>query len=86
MCLQRRGKTHCRLCVRSQGPALSQEDCKNIFKRFYRLDAARSRDGSYGLGLSIAEAIARQHGGKIWAEGGEGENLFYVELPLEKQA
>ena len=86
LCLQRRGKTHCRLCVRSQGPALSQEDCKNIFKRFYRLDAARSRDGSYGLGLSIAEAIARQHGGKIWAEGGEGENLFYVELPLEKQA
>ena len=49
----------------------------------YRRDEARSRDGSFGLGLSIAETVAKAHGGKIWAEWKEGRITFTAELPCE---
>ena len=84
--LVRHGKSRCRLCVSSEGAPLSSQDCRKIFERFYRLDGARSRDGSYGLGLSIAESIVRQNGGRIWAEGAKQENRFFIELPLCKPA
>lgn len=73
---------HSLLSVSSPGPAISQEDLQNIFKRFYRIDKARGRDGSYGLGLSIAQSIVTEHRGKIWAESANGWNTFYVQLPL----
>lgn len=72
---------HVRLCVADTGAPLSPEDCKNIFKRFYRLDDARSRDGSFGLGLSIAQSIVDTHHGRIWCESANGLNSFFVELP-----
>ena len=80
--LKRAGKRHCRLSVSSPGEALSKQELKDIFKRFYRVDKARSRDGSFGLGLSIAQSIVEQHHGRIWAESGGGRNTFYVELPI----
>ena len=73
---------HCLLTVASPGEQISGEDLKNIFKRFYRIDAARTRNGSYGLGLSIAEAIVAAHQGKIWAESKNGYNTFFVQLPI----
>ena len=79
--LTRQGR-HARLCVADTGAPLSPEDCKNIFKRFYRLDESRSRDGSFGLGLSIAQSIVNAHHGKIWCESKSGLNTFCVELPL----
>ncbi len=79
--LKRQGG-HCILSVASPGAEISQEDLKNIFKRFYRIDKARSRDGSYGLGLSIAQSIVEEHRGKIWAESEEGINTFSVQLPI----
>ena len=79
--LDRQG-SHCILAVSSPGAAISREDLQNIFKRFYRIDKARSRDGSYGLGLSIAQSIVAEHRGRIWAESGEGINTFLVQLPV----
>ena len=79
--LKRTGLRHCLLTVTSPGKPLTAAECRDIFKRFYRADPARSRDGSYGLGLSIAEAIARQHRGRIWAESAGGRNTFSVLLP-----
>ena len=70
------------LSVASPGTALTAQQCKDIFRRFYRVDEARSRDGSYGLGLSIAERIVSDHRGRIWAEGKDGTNTFFVSLPL----
>ena len=79
--LIRQGKGQCTLCVANPGEAIAPADLENIFKRFYRADSARSRDGSYGLGLSIAEGIVNAHGGRIWAASAGGINSFYVTLP-----
>ena len=76
----RRQGSHCLLSVASAGDAISKEDLKNIFKRFYRMDKARSMNHSYGLGLSIADSIVSKHGGKIWAESADGVNTFFVQL------
>lgn len=73
---------NCLLSVSSPGEPISKEDLKNIFKRFYRGDAARAMNGSYGLGLAIAESIVEAHKGKIWAESKEGLNTFFIQLPL----
>ena len=72
---------NCLLSVASPGEPISREDLKNIFKRFYRADKARAMNGSYGLGLSIAESIVQAHKGKIWAESENGYNTFFVQLP-----
>ena len=72
----------CILSVSSPGEPISKEDMKKIFKRFYRADKARAMNGSYGLGLSIAESIVEAHKGKIWAESGDGFNTFFVQLPI----
>ncbi len=63
------------------GPSLTAKQCQDIFKRFYRLDEARTASGSYGLGLSIAQNIVSAHGGRIGAEGVKGGNVFTVTLP-----
>ena len=74
------GRT-CVLSVASPGEPISKEDLNNIFKRFYRADKARTMNGSYGLGLSIAESIVEAHKGKIWAESKSGYNIFYIQIP-----
>ena len=71
------------LSVSSPGEPIPKEELKNIFKRFYRIDKARAMNGSYGLGLSIAESIVLSHKGKIWAQSGIGGNTFFVQLPIQ---
>ena len=74
----------CQLAVASHGEPIGPEDLKKIFERFYRADKVRTANHSYGLGLSIAQAIVREHRGKIWAESKEGVNTFFVELPVKQ--
>ncbi len=81
--LEKQGHSHCLLSVTSPGEPLSPEECKAVFKRFYRGDKARSMDHSYGLGLAIAESIVAEHRGRIWCQGGDGKNTFFVQLPTE---
>ena len=80
--LQKSGAHHCLLSVADPGDAISPEDLKKIFQRFYRIDEARAMNHSYGLGLSIAENVVKNHKGRIWAESAEGINTFRVELPM----
>lgn len=65
----------------SPGTPLTARQCTDIFKRFYRVDEARTGSGSYGLGLSIAQRIVEEHGGRIFAQGAEDGNVFTVLLP-----
>ncbi len=83
--LRRISHKHCLLSVSDPGAPISRDDLDNIFKRFYRTDPARERNGSYGLGLAIAEGIVTGCRGKIWAESENGINTFYVRLPLLRQ-
>ncbi len=79
--LKKRGNT-CILSMESHGDTISKADLKNIFRRFYRADKVRGMNKSYGLGLSIAENIVKEHGGRIYAESEGGVNRFYVKLGI----
>ena len=52
------------ISFRDTGIGISQTDLPHVFERFYRCDRSRSLPGT-GLGLSLARAIARAHGGDI---------------------
>ena len=80
--LQKRGR-QCLLAVSNPGTPIPEEELEKIFERFYRTDKARSRDGSFGLGLAIADTIVKEHKGKIWAVSNPTGNCFFVELPCE---
>jgi signal transduction histidine kinase len=56
-----------RLEIADDGPGIPEEDRDRVFERFVRVDPDRARrtDGGTGLGLPIALAIARRHGGDI---------------------
>ena len=55
--------------VSDRGPGVPTRDLTNIFRPFYRVASARDRQsGGVGLGLAIAERVARAHGGSVHAE------------------
>ena len=74
------------LTVHNTGEPIPAEAQPRLFERFYRADAARTRErGGYGLGLSIAAAIAERHRGKISLRSAQGEGTaFTVTLPLRQ--
>lgn len=76
--LEQASKRRVRLWVNSQGEEIPKDRRKDIFRRFYRGDAARSRKGGYGLGLAIAQGIVKTHRASIGVEYREGYNCFYV--------
>jgi two-component system, OmpR family, heavy metal sensor histidine kinase CusS len=74
-----------RIRIRDNGVGISAEHLPHIFERFYRVDKARTRDGTggTGLGLSICRAIIDAHGGTIDVESTPGEGTtFTITLPL----
>jgi signal transduction histidine kinase len=52
------------IIIADRGPGIPSQDRDRVFKRFVRLEASRSQPGS-GLGLSLAAAVARLHGGEL---------------------
>lgn len=70
-----------RLTVSDSGIGLREEELPKIWNRFYRADASRSSEGT-GLGLSMVQWIAKEHGGSVSAESTFGEgSRFTVMLP-----
>ena len=69
------------------GCGVPPEALDRIFERFGRADDARARaDGGVGLGLSIAAAIAKGHGGACTAESGPHGTVFALSLPAFRPA
>jgi two-component system OmpR family sensor kinase len=73
--------------VRDTGPGIPPDLLPEIFQRFARGDSSRSRHtGSTGLGLAIASAVVRAHGGEITVTSEPGNTVFTVRLPGAGQA
>lgn len=73
-----------RVTVSDEGPGIAPEHLPHIFDRFWRAESDRSRGtGGMGLGLAIAKAFVRAHGGTIEAESGPGRGArFIVRVPV----
>ena len=72
------------ISVTDEGPGIPEAERERIFERFYRVDAARSREtGGTGLGLSIVKHVAAGHGGEatVWSAEGTG-STFTLRLPV----
>jgi two-component system sensor histidine kinase SenX3 len=72
------------LSVRDRGIGIPPDDVKQIFKRFYRVThRSLAHVKGTGLGLFIVKAIAKKHGGRVFAESeGEGHGAkIILELP-----
>jgi len=55
--------------VKDNGTGIPAEKQKDLFKKFYQVDASLTRErGGSGLGLAICKGIVENHGGKIWLE------------------
>lgn len=71
------------LTVSDHGAGIAPQDRDNALKPFVRLDEARTRTGNVGLGLALAEAIARAHGGTLsLGDASEGGLEVSVRLPI----
>lgn len=59
-------KEHVYLVINDSGVGIPNKDISNVFNRFYRSDASRTRDtGGAGIGLTIAKSIVEAHRGSI---------------------
>nr|WP_319566564.1 heavy metal sensor histidine kinase [uncultured Rhodoferax sp.] len=75
----------CELAVVNQGPAIDEATRARMFDRFYRADGVRTRDaGHVGLGLAIVRAVAKMHGGGVFASSAQGVNRIGMRLPLSQ--
>lgn len=73
------------LSVRDHGPGVAEAELKNIFRPFYRVASARDRQtGGIGLGLAIADRVARLHGGTLDAVNWIGGGLeVLIRIPVQ---
>jgi signal transduction histidine kinase len=74
------------IMIRDAGPGIPPDDLARIFAPFER-GKTESRASGLGLGLFIAQQIARAHGGTIRVDSQPGQGaVFTVELPLHQPA
>ncbi len=73
------------ISIKDQGIGIDKKDLSHIFERFYRADSSRTKDSSsgFGLGLSIAKRIVKNHNGVISVKSRVGEGSeFIIKLPI----
>lgn len=73
--------------VHDNGPGIDEKVREHLFERFAMADSSRSRNsGSTGLGLAIADALARAHHGRISVDSQPCSTEFVLRLPLARSA
>jgi signal transduction histidine kinase len=72
------------ISVNDNGIGVAPDQIDKVFERFWRSEVSRTyHAGSFGLGLTIAKAIANQHGGEISVTSKLGVgSCFTVSLPF----
>ncbi|OBI37214.1 cell wall metabolism sensor histidine kinase WalK [Mycobacterium sp. E2238] len=81
----RRHEGAAEVTVTDSGPGIPDDERERIFERLVRLDAGRARDhGGAGLGLPIARALARAHGGELVCLPHDGGARFRLSMPVER--
>jgi signal transduction histidine kinase len=71
--------------VKDNGIGIEPEKQKELFKKFYQVDASLTRErGGSGLGLAICKGIIDNHGGRIWVESTPNQGAtFYFTIPKD---
>ena len=74
-----------RVEIADSGSGIGEDDCRQVFERFFRVENAVHTEAGTGLGLSIVRGILDKHGtqARIVSELGTG-TTFWFELPLEQ--
>ena len=82
----RRAKAMIAVAIADRGEGIAREHIPRLTERFYRVDAARSRDlGGTGLGLAIVKHVVNRHRGSLEIESVPSEgSVFTVYLPAEE--
>jgi len=76
--VKRRGD-HIHIEVTDTGIGISEEDQRQLFTKFFRVDSSLTREiGGTGLGLSICKSVIDLHGGEIWVKSREGEGSTFA--------
>jgi two-component system sensor kinase FixL len=69
-----------KISIEDNGPGLSEEIAKNLFKPF-----VSSKRSGMGVGLSICQVIVTAHGGRIWADSNPSGAAFHFSLPAAQR-
>ena len=80
--LQGTGETVHSIIIADSGPGISPAERKNVFRRFYRVEASRGEQPGHGLGLSLVQAIVQYHRGSIELGSNNPGLQVRVKLPL----
>ncbi len=80
-----RADSEARIVVADRGSGIPEAERGRVLERFVRLESARSRPG-FGLGLSLATAVARLHGGTLALEDNQPGLRVVLALPLKEGA
>ena len=72
------------IIIEDDGPGISEDQYRNVFKPFFRLDKSRSLNQSgVGLGLAIVKHIILVHNGEVFVSSSTKEKTrFTIALPL----
>ena len=72
--------------IKDNGVGIPQEKQKDLFKKFYQVDASLTREsGGSGLGLAICKGIIENHFGKIWVSSVPAQGAtFSFSIPKER--
>ena len=72
------------ITIADRGPGIPEAERGRVLERFVRLESARSRPG-FGLGLSLAAAVARLHGGLLRLEDNAPGLKVLLQLPAKRR-